>query len=185
MNQHDIIIQVKDNARPRHLATYAPEWLMGPCIAIPEKARVEGYPAHLKAHVIGNAIDVHGLDYYDDLLPGEARWYLERWRAFVKEAEAEADRIALENWRAAHVGRVYFIEAEGLGLVKIGYSKSGVEGRLQSLQCASPVPLRILATVEGTLQCERALHGHYRNLRVQGEWFRLEDPLAFFIKTLP
>lgn len=50
-------------------------------------------------------------------------------------------------------GCVYVIEAEGLGLYKIGATGGGVERRRSQLLLASPVPLTVI--------CEIAERRHY------------------------
>lgn len=79
-------------------------------------------------------------------------------------------------------GRVYFIEAIGLDLVKIGWTAGEVRTRLKALQCASPVELQVCGAMHGTLYQERGFHRRYRALRVRGEWFRLSPELLTFIR---
>jgi len=67
---------------------------------------------------------------------------------------------------------VYFFEAVGLDLVKIGTS-TNPHGRLADLESSSPVPLRLLRTIAGGVPLERDLHHRFRAHRVRGEWFRL------------
>lgn len=81
---------------------------------------------------------------------------------------------------------VYFIGPKDLriGRVKIGFTSTGVRGRLASLQTGSPYPLGIYAYVEGTLALERALHEAFSPLRLQGEWFSLEYKLLSLVCDL-
>ena len=72
---------------------------------------------------------------------------------------------------------VYFIKACGPHpAVKIGVSDD-VERRLSSLQTGNHLELRLLGRVKhhdaGWL--ERRLHEHFADLRLEGEWFRLDD----------
>jgi hypothetical protein len=80
--------------------------------------------------------------------------------------------------------RVYFIEARGTGLVKVGFTNSLVEDRLESLACASPFELRVLATMAGGFAEEQALHQRFADQRVRGEWFRNDGELAELIAEL-
>lgn len=66
-------------------------------------------------------------------------------------------------------GTVYFVEAPGRG-IKVGYS-TNVQGRLRSLQCSSPTPLKVLATIDGTIQVEQRIHALLNDHRLSGEWF--------------
>lgn len=76
--------------------------------------------------------------------------------------------------------RVYFIEAVGLGLVKIGYTADLTE-RLRKLAPGCPAPLRLLGTVPGGLEIERHYHERLAACRTRGEWFRLSPALEAVI----
>lgn len=67
--------------------------------------------------------------------------------------------------------RVYFIEAVGTDLVKIGYTLN-VDARLRSLLTASAAPLRLLATIKGGPVMEGRYHIILAEHRSHGEWFR-------------
>ncbi len=78
--------------------------------------------------------------------------------------------------RAASGGFLYFIRRGRF--VKIGHT-GYVEGRLASLQTASPLPLTLLVAFSGCSdQDERDAHLHFKEYRERGEWFRLEGRLA-------
>lgn len=78
---------------------------------------------------------------------------------------------------------IYFIEAEGLGAVKIG-NAIDVAKRMLGLQCACPVPLKLIGLVEWSdLWTEGQVHRHFSHLRARGEWFRLEPEIVEFIRT--
>lgn len=65
--------------------------------------------------------------------------------------------------------RIYFIEAVGTGLIKIGYALN-VDTRLRTLATSSAVPLQLLGTIEGGPTKEAELPGVSRY-----EWSP-EDP---------
>jgi hypothetical protein len=71
---------------------------------------------------------------------------------------------------------IYLVEAVGVGRVKIGYTSGDARDRLAALQTGSPVPLRIVATMEGGPGLERTLHAAFEVHRLHGEWF--EDVLV-------
>jgi hypothetical protein len=82
-------------------------------------------------------------------------------------------------------GFVYFIAAETVGAVKIGFSRNHPRARLKHLQIGCPVPLKLLSFTEGTNDDELRLHASYSDLRIHGEWFRLEGRLIDVVRDLP
>jgi hypothetical protein len=74
---------------------------------------------------------------------------------------------------------VYVMEAEGLGLFKIGVSRNP-RRRLSDISTSSPVPIAVrlsgrpLAHHDAREE-ERALHGMLHTKRVRGEWFQLTE----------
>lgn len=80
---------------------------------------------------------------------------------------------------------VYFIAAEGAGLIKIGRSVD-VSKRVVSLQLANPFILRILLVIKcasgpESFALERHLHKRFRTTRFRGEWFRSSEELTSFV----
>lgn len=65
---------------------------------------------------------------------------------------------------------VYFIQGVDGGPIKIGTS-TDVESRLRTLQCASPVKLRVVGVVSGGVGLESQLHRRLALHRLHGEWF--------------
>lgn len=63
---------------------------------------------------------------------------------------------------------VYFIGCDQA--IKIGVAKD-VQRRFAAIQMCSPLPLRLLATVDGTRALERAYHTRFADHRLHGEWF--------------
>lgn len=84
---------------------------------------------------------------------------------------------------------VYFIEAVGAGLVKIGFTDGNPEDRLKQLQTGCPHALRLRAAMHGDLNREKAMHQQFAHLRESGEWFRLtlevEAYIAVAVMLLP
>lgn len=75
---------------------------------------------------------------------------------------------------------VYFLHAESTRLVKVGVS-TGVENRIRSLQCVSPVRLILLGTFKGGRHTERDLHLRFEKHRSHGEWFFVDASIVEFI----
>jgi len=81
-------------------------------------------------------------------------------------------------------GQVYFIRARCEGNpIKIGYSINP-KARIKALQTASPVKLRLLKTIPGNRQIERALHRKFKKYRLRGEWFKGSKELLQYIKEV-
>jgi hypothetical protein len=73
---------------------------------------------------------------------------------------------------------IYFARPIDSNLVKIGYTKSDAASRVDTLQVGNPIELEIMATADGDIRAERALHGRFRASRVRSEWFRMTPGLA-------
>lgn len=82
-------------------------------------------------------------------------------------------------------GFVYFIAAETVGAVKIGFSRNHPRARLKQLQTGCPAPLKLLAFIEGAPDDEAGLHKRFTDLKIHSEWFRLEGPLLHMVSRLP
>ncbi len=69
---------------------------------------------------------------------------------------------------------IYFLEAVGVGNIKIGFTDSlDASDRLSDLQTGSPVPLRLLGTIPGTMADEKDLHRRFASALACGrEWFK-------------
>jgi hypothetical protein len=80
------------------------------------------------------------------------------------------------NWRRMFDGFVYFIRADDLGFVKIGYTCKPSD-RLSKLQIASPHELRMIGHIRASMVEEGRWHSRFAHLRVRGEWFRLTTEL--------
>lgn len=86
--------------------------------------------------------------------------------------------------KSAAPGVIYFLEAEGIKRIKIGFS-TNFPNRLSDLQGASPVKLRVLKIVKGAQETERLLIRVFGVFRIHGEWFDAHHSLVQFIKELP
>jgi hypothetical protein len=64
---------------------------------------------------------------------------------------------------------VYFVGGD-VGAIKIGLARNP-HRRIKGLQCGSPIPLKILATVSGGRRLEMAYHRRFAVHRLHGEWF--------------
>lgn len=74
------------------------------------------------------------------------------------------------------IGKVYFIQAEKDGSVKIGYT-ANIERRIKALQTSTPQKLELLAAIPASMAIEKSLHKKYKKYRISGEWFRSSQEL--------
>jgi hypothetical protein len=88
---------------------------------------------------------------------------------------------------------IYFLkEKRDDGLIKIGYAKNDLKGRISDLQTGNSVPLKLLGVIpEGTRRDEHKLHKKFWHARSwitrggTGEWFEPVDALMQYIASLP
>lgn len=80
-------------------------------------------------------------------------------------------------------GFVYFMQAIGGGLIKIGWATKP-EVRMATMQAMCPLELRILAYSAGTGRDEKALHSRFAHARRHGEWFSpIPELLTLIVET--
>lgn len=79
---------------------------------------------------------------------------------------------------------IYFIHAQEVNRVKIGYTDRTVEGRLGTLQTGSPVKLELIGYIEGDLKVEKILHDRFEADRYILEWFDLSHDLRNYINEV-
>ena len=98
-----------------------------------------------------------------------------KWKAFLEKRA----RYRQKSFVPMQL-RVYLIEAEGLGYIKIGLAENP-SFRLKQLQTGSPVKLRLRASipcdVKDAQAYERGLHKQLKEYHVLGEWFLADAPL--------
>jgi len=66
--------------------------------------------------------------------------------------------------------------------VKIGFCERDPIRRLEKLQIGNPITLKLIALIDGCRLVESDWHVRFRELRVRGEWFRLESSLRRALK---
>lgn len=74
-------------------------------------------------------------------------------------------------------GYVYFIKAEGLPRIKIGYTTGKFSTRKDGTQTMSPVELQRFGVLSApdVRQMERELHKLFAPYRIWGEWFEFPE----------
>lgn len=98
----------------------------------------------------------------------------------IRSAQKKSKKAESKKQRT---GQIYFIQQGDDGAIKIGYS-TNPEKRLKSLQTGSAYPLKMLLTIEGSEDQEKALHDQFAAYQLQGEWFRPVDALLAAIREL-
>lgn len=95
------------------------------------------------------------------------------WRSF--------GQVAIQLFRPAQ-SAVYFIGGDE-GAIKIGVSIAPLE-RLATMQMGCPIPLRILALVDGGTALEREYHQRFAEAHSHGEWFHRSPEILAEIARL-
>lgn len=85
--------------------------------------------------------------------------------------------------KPATEGWVYFLRAEGVPVIKIGFSTEP-ETRVSDLMTGSPVPLTIIKQVRASYKMEQTLLALFEEYRSHGEWFHAVPALIGFIDRL-
>lgn len=90
----------------------------------------------------------------------------------VRSTSGSGQRISTKLGKDAyeHVCRIYFIEAIGLDLIKIGYAVDPVK-RFKAMLTVSPSPLSLLGSIWGGPKREAEIHAALDAHRMHGEWF--------------
>lgn len=80
--------------------------------------------------------------------------------------------------------RVYFIKPIGMdGPIKIGCS-AAPERRREGLELWCPIPLEIIAEIEGDRQLERRFHSRFLGCYIRHEWFNATPELVETIAAI-
>jgi hypothetical protein len=102
-----------------------------------------------------------------------------RWAAangFTRRAEPPRQRKPLRKARREDCIYLLYSAAH----IKIGVS-CNVTRRQHGFSTASPCPIALLATMDGSNDAEVAIHARFNAARGRGEWFRLTPELRSFI----
>jgi len=76
-----------------------------------------------------------------------------------------------------HAGWVYAVQPVDGGPIKIGFAADPV-ARMAKLQAMSPVALRMLGVVRGSIEIEGLMHASLAAHRLHGEWFADADDVT-------
>lgn len=90
-------------------------------------------------------------------------------KRILSEFQLPENAQTLPPKRGSRSMQVYFIGGD-TGAIKIGIARDP-ERRLATLQCGSPIKLRIMASGPGSHHDERTLHARFAEHRLHGEWF--------------
>ncbi len=83
------------------------------------------------------------------------------------------------------MGKIYFIQQNDNGPIKIGYTNNDIASRLYELQSANPVKLKILGSFPGGPKDEKEIHKKFKKYKLLGEWFSPDEELIEYIGSLP
>jgi len=97
-------------------------------------------------------------------IPGMSTEKVDEWLRIKLRKETGYDS------REKTQNKIYFIQAEAGGLIKIGITHN-LKVRFNNLKNSCPIPLKILATIDGSADKEIELHERFATHRKHGEWF--------------
>lgn len=83
--------------------------------------------------------------------------------------------------KGARQGLIYFVQPQGVDVVKIGFTSRPIERRLKTFQVFCWTALVLLHVTPGTEADEDRLHDRFQHLHIRGEWFRAEVDLLAHI----
>ncbi len=98
-----------------------------------------------------------------------------------RQAEEALQALIQEKRGEKYTGYVYFIEAIGLGQIKIGFSPEP-EKLLSELWSSSPCELRLLGKIPGDEEELKEIHSALEDLHFKGEWFFSTNKVRELIK---
>jgi hypothetical protein len=92
----------------------------------------------------------------------------------IKSPRVPRPSVGTTGQKTSQPGFVYILLAEGTQRIKIGRSFSA-SVRIETLQTASPYPLKLLRSIasDNVIVLETLLHRRYRTYRRHREWFDL------------
>lgn len=88
-----------------------------------------------------------------------------------QSSKTAAQRAQKRRENGKDSGFVYFVLAEEVKRIKIGFTFTGMDVRLANLQGQSPCVLSVLACIPGDLTDEKDLHKRFEHQHSHHEWF--------------
>lgn len=80
---------------------------------------------------------------------------------------------------------IYFIRKGDTGPIKIGYTAvADASKRMRQLQTGQEERLRLLGTIDGTMEDEKSIHYELRSYNLGGEWFKPISELMLTIEHM-
>lgn len=106
------------------------------------------------------------------------------WDKFLFKTRKPSHELRRQHELEAKKTRncVYFIYAEEINRVKIGYTgDESASYRVESIKTSSPIALRLIGTIQGDMKKEREFHRRFDQQRKHREWFEVSGELLSFI----
>jgi hypothetical protein len=101
-----------------------------------------------------------------------------------RDAAIETLTASLPEHHEEEPGRVYFLATRDRTLVKIGKTRSPGTTRYVKLAGQSPLPVDLIAEIDGYTRVEKRIHDQFAAYHQHGEWFRFEGALRLFIEAI-
>lgn len=80
------------------------------------------------------------------------------------------------------MGTLYFVQVDGGGPIKIGWTQGCVTNRMRQIQWASPYILNWIGACDAPRSHEKAAHQTLAAYRLRREWFHPTAPVLDFIQ---
>ena len=91
--------------------------------------------------------------------------------------------VEIKTAKRSDINFIYVIGNKEHNICKIGFTNN-VFKRIRSIQTGCPFPLEIFCVIHGSMETEKKLHEKYKDLRLNGEWFKYQNPLKNSIEKV-
>jgi hypothetical protein len=99
-----------------------------------------------------------------------------------RQAEEALQHLIQEKRGEKYSGYLYFVEAIGLGKIRIGFSHEP-EKLLAELFPSLPFELRLIGKIPGAEEEQKEIHSMLEDMHFKGEWFFATKKVRELIKT--
>lgn len=92
-------------------------------------------------------------------------------------------RVLGEKSESDVLGIIYAIQNTTSKNIKIGFTTKDINYRLKQLQTGNENKLQLLYSIDGSFKTESSIHKEFKDLRLEGEWFRFDERITEFFNS--